>query len=63
MGEQSRKPTRFHIDLPACFDEPMTFDLKELAPATIEAIIEDLAEFNPDDPRLPRLKACWDHLT
>lgn len=58
MCAESRKPMRFRIDMPACFDEPMTFDLKELAPATIEAIIEDLAELNPDDPRLPRLKEC-----
>jgi hypothetical protein len=41
----------------------MTFDLKELQPATIEAIIENLAELDPDDPRLSRLKECWDHLT
>jgi len=63
MCAESRKPMRFGIDMPACFDEPMTFDLKELAPATIAAIIDDLTELNPDDLRLPRLKECWDHLT
>jgi hypothetical protein len=65
MSERPQKPKRFrfHVELPSCFDEPMTFDLKELAPATLAAIIEDLAEIDPDDPRLPRLKECWDHLT
>jgi hypothetical protein len=65
MSEQPRKPSwfRVHIEPPSCFDEPMTFDLKELQPTTIEALVENLAELNPDDPRLPRLKECWDHLT
>jgi hypothetical protein len=41
----------------------MTFDLKDVSPATLEAIIDDLSQINPDDPRLPRLKECWDYLT
>ncbi len=40
MSERPRKPKHFHfhVELPSCFDEPMTFDLKEFAPATIEAL-------------------------
>ncbi len=65
MCDEPQRPmrVRLHIEPPSCFDEPMTFDLKELAPATIELIIEDIAAINPDDPRLSRLKECWDHLT
>ena len=63
MCENSQKPMRFQIEPPACFDEPMTFDLKALSPSALEAIIDDLTEINPDDPRLSRLKECWDHLT
>ena len=65
MSDRPRKAMhfRFHVELPSCFDEPMALDLKELSPAALEAIIDDLSELNPEDPRLSRLKACWDHLT
>jgi hypothetical protein len=65
MCDQSKRPLRFrfNIEMPSCFDEPMAFDLKDLSPAALEAIIDDLSEINPDDPRLPRLKESWDYLT